>query len=292
MNRLKKYPSKVLLFGEYTVLSGGNALAVPVKNLTASWIKVDTPDDSLSEMFYQWCNYLGENISYIHVGKLRKDWKTGYRFVTNILTGYGVGSSGVLTAIVFDQYRMIEKPADLVVFKKKLGGMESFFHGQSSGLDPLVSYLNKPVMVLAGKVEEYHSRLDFQGWKVYLLDSGQKRSTSDLVPVFKQKISEKSIFNLKIENELKRDVNEILNIVTKHSGEDFAAVVKRISEFQWEYMSWLVHENVKQLWQESLNNPYRAIKICGAGGGGYYLMFSREEIKDISVPFIGPLDFG
>jgi len=34
-------PSKVLLFGEYTVLSGGEALGVPYERYTATWKQIE-----------------------------------------------------------------------------------------------------------------------------------------------------------------------------------------------------------------------------------------------------------
>lgn len=291
MNRLKKYSSKVLLFGEYTVLSGGQALAVPVKNLTATWRNTGRPDDSLNDIFYQWCNYLKENAPYISVGRLKKDWEKGFRFVTDILTGYGVGSSGVLTAIVFDRYRKTEERLDIDTLKEQLGVMESFFHGQSSGLDPLVSYLDKPVVIAQGRAGEIRSQIDFREWEVYLLDSGQRRSTADLVPLFRQKMSEKGNFHSGIENVLKKHVSEIIRIILQDPTGDFSGLLKQISLFQWENMQWLIHDNIKQAWEKSLSDPHSAVKICGAGGGGYYLMFSREKIKNIPVPFIGPLNF-
>ncbi len=291
-NRLKKYQSKVLLFGEYTVLFGGSALAIPVKNLSGVWQKTIENNEKISEIFYAWGQYLKKNVDFIDTTKLLKDWDEGYRFEMNTPVGYGAGSSGVLTAIVYDQYRKDSNEINITDLKKRLALIESFFHGESSGLDPLVSYLNKPILVKSGQVKVVEDALNIEDWKIYLIDSGEKRSTAALVPEFKRRVADSEDYRKLIEIELMEEVNEILEILTGQGGGDFSKRIKRLSEFQYENMGWLVHENVKTLWQTSLANPDRAIKICGAGGGGYYLMFSREEKIEVNLSIVGPIEMG
>src|SRR5690606_10766092 len=102
-----------------------------------------------------------------------KDWDEGYRFEMNTPVGYGAGSSGVLTAIVYDQYRKDSNEINITDLKKRLALIESFFHGESSGLDPLVSYLNKPILVKSGQVKVVEDALNIEDWKIYLIDSGE-----------------------------------------------------------------------------------------------------------------------
>ena len=64
--------------------------------------------------------------------------------------------------------------------------MESFFHGKSSGLDPLNSYLSIPILI------ESKNKIDVTGipiekvngeGAIFLLDSGQMGSTT-MVEIF------------------------------------------------------------------------------------------------------------
>ena len=75
--------------------------------------------------------------------------KDGLYFDSSIPQGYGVGSSGALVAAIYDKYAsdkitVLENLTrdKLLKLKSIFSMMESFFHGKSSGLDPLNSYLS------------------------------------------------------------------------------------------------------------------------------------------------------
>ena len=75
-------------------------------------------------------------------------------FDSSIPQGYGVGSSGALVASIYDQYAadkitVLENLTrdKLLKLKQIFALMESFFHGKSSGLDPLNSYLSLPILI-------------------------------------------------------------------------------------------------------------------------------------------------
>ena len=54
-----------------------------------------------------------------------------------------------------------------------LGKMESVFHGKSSGLDPLVSFLNCPVIVEHGEVTPIEFALEnTSDISMFLVDTG------------------------------------------------------------------------------------------------------------------------
>src|SRR5690606_14411558 len=86
--------------------------------------------------------------------KLKSDVASGMYFDSSIPQGYGVGSSGALVAAIYDQYAknkitVLENLTreKLLQLKMIFGQMESFFHGKSSGLDPLNSYLSIPILI-------------------------------------------------------------------------------------------------------------------------------------------------
>ena len=59
--------------------------------------------------------------------------------------------------------------------------MESFFHGSSSGLDPLISYLNQAILIRSKddfeRVEISFSQYGKGGW-YFLLNTGRSRKQS------------------------------------------------------------------------------------------------------------------
>src|SRR5690606_35587126 len=85
---------------------------------------------------------------------LESDVAKGMYFDSSIPQGYGVGSSGALVAAVYDKYALDKITVLENLTKEKLlqlkvifSEMESFFHGKSSGLDPLKNYLSIPILI-------------------------------------------------------------------------------------------------------------------------------------------------
>lgn len=89
-----------------------------------------------------------------NIEALKADVARGMYFDSSIPQGYGVGSSGALVAAIYDKYAndkitVLENLTreKLLQLKTIFGQMESFFHGKSSGLDPLNSYLSIPILI-------------------------------------------------------------------------------------------------------------------------------------------------
>ena len=85
---------------------------------------------------------------------LKRDIDQNLHFDSSIPQGYGVGSSGALVAAIYDHYAddkitVLENLTreKLLRLKSIFSKMESFFHGKSSGLDPLNSYLSLPILI-------------------------------------------------------------------------------------------------------------------------------------------------
>ena len=75
-------------------------------------------------------------------------------FDSSIPQGFGVGSSGAIVAAIYDNYSQDKIASDanmsneeFIGLKKIFGTLESYYHGKSSGLDPLICYLNLPVLI-------------------------------------------------------------------------------------------------------------------------------------------------
>ena len=82
--------------------------------------------------------------------------------------------------------------------------MEGYFHGDSSGLDPLVSYLSNAVLI-ESKDKCSKIQIDPSTAKdldLFILNSSIERRTAPLVDIFKEKLSNSNSFAKMIETEL------------------------------------------------------------------------------------------
>jgi len=186
---LRRYHGKLLLLGEYTILRGSQGLALPLELFSGFWSKEgeDPVPGALTEIaeFLEKKTFPFE----LDIVRFRKDIADGWHFTSDIPFGYGAGSSGALTAGIYDRYA-IEKAVELSELKKELGLMESFFHGASSGIDPLICFLNESILLRGKKeVEIVEDIPDYQD-SFFLIDTGVSRKTAPLVNIFLEKLKD------------------------------------------------------------------------------------------------------
>jgi len=281
------FPAKLLLFGEYTVLLGSKALAIPVPKQQfygRFTIHLERfPDSSL----ISWCDFL-ERLDLekyqlpINLSDFRRDILSGWHFESNIPVGYGLGSSGALCAAVLWRYsdisNQVGKTEQALSHKSLLAEMESFFHEKSSGLDPLVSLYNQPVLVSAANdlkiltKDDRHLGLDH----FYLLDSKQPRSTAEWVHTFHQKLKDSSEF----ENACKKMASIQNTCIDSWIFGDTTQLknsIFELSQLQFQQMAEWIPQSVFAFWEKGLSNGSYAVKLCGAGGGGYFLVYKADS---------------
>src|SRR5690606_10028878 len=131
---------------------------------------------------------------------MENDIANGMYFDSSIPQGYGIGSSGALVAAIYDRYAkdkitVLENLTreKLLQLKKIFGKMESFFHGKSSGLDPLNSYLSLPILINSqDNIESTSipSQNTNRKGAVFLLDSGMTGETAPMVQIFMEKMKQ------------------------------------------------------------------------------------------------------
>lgn len=281
---MNHYPAKLLLFGEYSVIYGSEALAVPINEYYGEWIlngEVSYASHSLTGLYL----YLAKvNLKSLDLRKLKSDIDNGLYFKSNIPVGYGLGSSGSLCAGILDRYKTGEVADwDPKQIQKELGQIESFFHGKSSGLDPLISYYNKAILVnSSGVLEVLEDAVTPNRLYVYLIDSGMPRKTESLVNAFVAKIQEGNKLV-----ELKRDYIPLVNKCIEGwlSGKpNLLSDIKELSRFQLNYFADYIPDNILKMWTELMQNNDAAVKLCGAGGGGFFLLFSDKIIENSRGP--------
>jgi mevalonate kinase len=249
-----KFPGKVLLFGEYLVLQGEEALATPIKNFEGQLVLHET---FMQENIAPFIQYLGalpniflkqDLIESLELDKLV--------FESSIPIGYGSGSSGALTAAVFDAF--VEKYEGSL--QDALASMEDFFHGSSSGMDPLVSFQGKPTKPIDERSIKHF----------YLLDTGISRKTAPLVQIFKEKTEDISF------DELAQFNRSAISAMEVYDYKLLKKSLEQISAFQYENFKEMIPRGFKSHWQEALADEHLKVKLCGAGGGGFLLVFADD----------------
>lgn len=277
----KTYPAKLLIFGEYTIINNSEALAIPFRRFGGEWSFDETGNavhQNSNKILAALLSYLStNNFDNLNLASLKADIKNGIWFNSNIPYGYGLGSSGALTAAVYDKYSTT-KVDSLTDLKTWLAKIESFFHGKSSGIDPLVSYINRDIRIESDQtitILPEMSKSEYAGIKICVLDCGFARQSSNLVNTYLEYCEDKTFKKGYVEPMLELTAFSIKSIVKKDNL--LKNSVRVISELQFKYMKNMIPEQMQKLWRYGLESDKYSMKLCGAGGGGFLLVFFYDE---------------
>jgi len=285
--------AKILLFGEYGIIKDSKGLAIPYNSfqgaLKLSNALTDSSKKSNNNLlkFYQYLADIDDSIVHFRLNELKRDIDNGMYFDSSIPQGYGVGSSGALVAAIYDKYAddkitVLENLTrdKLLKLKGIFSLMESFFHGKSSGLDPLNSYLSLPILINSKDNLEptgIPSQKEGKG-AVFLLDSEQIGETEPMV----------SLFMNKMKNEgFRKMINEDFAKYTDASIDDFLhgnvkslfGNVKQLSKVVLANFKPMIPKAFHKLWRQGIDTNAYYLKLCGSGGGGYILGFTKDYAK-------------
>ncbi len=281
-----RYPAKVLLFGEYVVLLGARALTLPFERFGGEWAWAADDADPLRGALHGFAHSAAlAQIPELDVGAFQRDVARGLVFRSDIPMGYGLGSSGALCAAVYDRYAS-PKATDLTALQQTFARMESHFHGKSSGLDPLTSYIRQPLLTQQGQTRLFKQ----QPWQTpppvaFLLDTGQARQTGPLVQFFMEKSRQKD-FADRLARELLPAHEALMDAWQTGQGGVVWPHLQRVSAFQLEHFQPMIPTAWRQPWSEALGSGQVLFKICGAGGGGFLLVFGQIE-QDVHTQLPG-----
>jgi mevalonate kinase len=274
-------------------------LSIPYPLFSARLVFPENEDPSSSRnrmtsnhqlfQFYKYLTRPGDPKSQIiDFERFHLDLEQGLSLQSTIPAGYGLGSSGALVAAVFERFaRHLPSGEEIATdegmsrLKTVFSEMESFFHGRSSGFDPLVSFLKTPLLLRSGGVPELTSlSQDFSagGSGIFLLDTRQTGKTAPLVKSFLNKFKPEG----KITEEGKTLTGMVDNLV--HSFLDFSddrfwKSMKLFSHKQVEEFSPMIPEGFFSIWAEGIETGLFYLKICGSGGGGNLIGFARDLKK-------------
>ncbi len=270
------YSAKLLLFGEYTIILGGEALALPLKQFGGRWAQgkaaATFPD------LRPFIDYLAAEqlLPAESIAGFRDAVQQGLYFQSDIPAGYGLGSSGALCAAVYDRFKPSNptKPR-LKQARTELAKMERFFHGSSSGIDPLICWLNAPVWIQQNRLDQVSLPQAANSLSLFLVDTGQPRSTSPLVQKF-MAACESPVYRQAIVDQLMLYNQQAITNLLHGNYLALWSDIQNISTFQWQYFMDMIPFNMRPLWEKGIECDNFRLKLCGAGGGGFMLGFSTD----------------
>ena len=241
--------------------------------------------------FHAWLTGEGFNPKYaamLQLEILAQDIHRGLYFESTIPQGYGIGSSGALVAAIYAWYATNRIPGTTRIAKTRIqelltlfSYMEDFFHGQSSGIDPLNSYLKHPMLIRSRKnisIVGIPRNEQDKGGAIFLIDSGNPGKTGPLVSHFLEDLNHPD-FAHDIKTQLIPINDNCINAIINGESDALFANLRLLSEFALTHFKRMIPESIKQVWQQGLETDNFYLKLCGSGGGGFMLGFTTNYEK-------------
>ena len=306
-NLNNSFYSKIMLFGEYSIICGSMALTIPYSHFNGSLKFINKnhytdldfarhSNDQLRKYYQQYLHPIAEK------GGLPKKFNyklfgieinEGLYFESSIPEGYGLGSSGALVAALYHRYVQKEKISpnkstiqqNIPQLKKDLAILESWFHGTSSGIDPLICYMRNPLLIKEDQtilpigIPRYNLTSDDA---IFLINSGTSVKTAPLVDQF-MRDCENPEFKDRMHNEYIPLNNSCIQSLIDADIEKFTKDIHTLSEFQATHFNRMIPFSMQQEWMYGISTGKFMLKLCGSGGGGFVLGFTHHytEVRDI-----------
>lgn len=284
--------AKILLFGEYGIIEDSKGLTIPYNSYKGS-LKFDKGSQAKisNESIRKFALYLSENLhDQFDFERLNADIKKGMHFDSSIPQGYGIGSSGALVAAIYEGYALQKIETSTQISKEIISElkeifskMESFFHGTSSGIDPLICYLNLPLLINS-KTDISTIGLPAQKegkGAIFLVNSGSPGETAPMVQIFFEKLKQEG-FRKTLKEEFIKYNNACIDAFVKGDVNPLFANLKSLSTWAFLHFKPMIPQRLVDAWQYGIQTNSYYLKLCGSGGGGYILGFTKdyEEAKN------------
>lgn len=285
--------AKILLFGEYGIIEDSQGLTLPYSFYKGAFKFSELVSDFEKKSNFHLKNYSEylQNLELptgfeLDVDNFKREIGQGLFFDSNIPQGYGVGSSGALVAAVFDRYSInkfnpetISKD-ELKNLRSVFGLMESFFHGKSSGIDPLICYMNLPILIESKESVDKVAIPNGEEGKgaIFLIDSGMVGETGPMIQIFFEKMKTEG-FRKTLKEEFIRYNNACIDAFLKKDMNPFFRNLKKLSHWAYEHFRPMIPESLFNVWKKGLDSNAYYLKLCGSGGGGYILGFTKDYSK-------------
>lgn len=283
----KTYYGKLLLFGEYTIIKGGKALALPLRQYQGQWAW-QTPNEPENNLLRQLLGHVqmlnSTEALAMNAKAFEADLDKGLYFDSSIPQGFGAGSSGALCAALYERYGLNIIPKNnhdasiILQLKQDLAQLENYFHGASSGIDPLICYLENAVL-LRSKTEAEVVQLPKKKTgdvEILLLNTKIARQTAPLVTIFLENCKDVD-FDERCKTELCLYSDACITAFLEGNQTELWKNIALVSAFQMKYFKPMIPEKYQAFWEKGLKTKTYYMKLCGAGGGGFILVFTKNK---------------
>jgi mevalonate kinase len=289
--------SKILLFGEYGIIQDSKGLSIPYNFYNGALKSDENPTEEAKKSnlsLVKFVAYLKQlqtdqpELVTFNIEVLQNDVNNGMYFDSSIPQGYGVGSSGALVAAIYDKYAtnkitVLENLTreKLLQLKAVFSNMESFFHGKSSGLDPLNSYLSLPILINSKDNIEaagIPSQSATGKGAVFLLDSGIVGETAPMVNIFMENLKDQG-FRKMLKSQFIKYTDSCVENFLQGDMKSLFKNTKELSKVVLSNFKPMIPEQFHQIWQNGIETNDYYLKLCGSGGGGYILGFTQDFEK-------------
>jgi mevalonate kinase len=204
-------------------------------------------------------------------------------------------------AAIYDQYAqnkitVLENLTrdKLLILKRIFSEMESFFHGKSSGLDPLNSYLSIPILINSqDNIETAGIPAQQPNGKgaVFLLDSGIVGETAPMVRIFMDNMKQEG-FRSMLKHQFIKHTDACVDDFLKGDIKSLFSNTKQLSKVVLNHFKPMIPQQFHDLWKKGIETNEYYLKLCGSGGGGYMLGFTedidiaRQSLKDYKLEVV------
>jgi mevalonate kinase len=276
------FPAKILLFGEYGILMNSMALCIPYERFSGGLRNMDrvsgrgvekeaASNASLMQLLH--CIKSNkEKFPFLQLERFEAAVLNGMHFDSTIPEGYGLGSSGALTAAIYRMFATDPQTDGPATIQSQLAAIESCFHGVSSGIDPLTSLLGRAVLLENDPKRITTPDLSpfLENCSLYLIDTHIRANTGDLVSQFMERCNHQP-FRKKISGEYIPLVNHTIEAATGNDPAAFFKSIANYSQFQLDHFEWILPPSMRKYFFHGIETGDFHLKICGSGGGGYLL---------------------
>lgn len=285
--------AKILLFGEYGIIEDSQGLTLPYSFYKGTLKFSDLDNDfekKSNQSLAKYSNYLSDlelpSDYQLDVKSFQSDIAKGLFFDSNIPQGYGVGSSGALVAAIFEKYSIIKRNPETISknelkdLKMIFGQLESYFHGKSSGIDPLICFMNLPILIENKESVDKVSipKEELGKGAIFLIDSGTIGETGPMIQIFFEKLKNEG-FRKTLKEEFIRYNNACIDAFLRKDMNPFFKNLKKLSVWAYEHFRPMIPENLFNVWKTGIDSNAYYLKLCGSGGGGYILGFTKDYEK-------------
>ncbi len=298
MRNANLFYSKIILFGEYGIIFNSKALSIPFTSFYGELnfqnqykytnLEFSKKSNKHLKTYFEYLEKKKNCFVYLNMEQFEKDIERGLYFESSIPQGYGLGSSGALVAALYTKYAKEPIPSSLKMEMDKIlqlkdifSGMESYFHGKSSGIDPLISYIQFP-MIFNGKDKVSTALIPrtkkANGDAIFLLNTKQVGRTEPLVHFFLEKYKEEK-YRERVNEKMIPLTNQCIDNLVEGQHDEFFDNLTQLSDYQLHFLNPMIPYEYQSYWKHGLKTNDYTLKLCGSGGGGYLLGFTRKYEK-------------